>query len=466
MTDMDAAGTEGLSPFVPGLRDAARDALVGALRELFGLDEAWSLVVESPAKDVRVVLRAPSGSTIVALLHTDPPRGWVAGPIGIGFERPARLDAPLGAFLNRLGKYFESADVTELVARGAALAKLVARARLVHELSDRDYRHVERAHNGMTGHLRVGFRCNQDCHFCWEGRSWPDPPDAIVARWLDELAALGAKRLTLCGGEPTVFRTLPDLVERAASVHGMQVHMNTNAIRLRQDGFARDLARRGLRSVLVSLHSADAEVSDTMTRAKGTHARTLEGLHAALEAGIVVIVNCCVERSNVAGLADHARLVVRELVDAHPANPVRMVNYSQPGLYYDREGYLDQMVPVDEARPHVTAAARILAERGVLVEIAGSCGFPSCVASEMPDLVPWRAYETFDPGHASARTRAPDACSRCAARSACIGPRHEYLVRHGERGLVPFEALPTSDWYERLRRTPLGASWSLDEGGR
>lgn len=463
-----ASGTEGLSPFVPRLRAEAKEALERGLHAWLDLEPGWSLTALPPhaGEDTRVSLRAPSGTTLVAQLHTEPPRGWVAGPIGLTFERPTSpLDPPLRGLLSRVGKRFET-DGAGLVESGAAIAKLERRFALVHELQDRDYRHFEHAHSGLTGHLRVGFRCNQDCHFCWEGRKWPDPPDDVVLGWLDELAKLGAQRLTICGGEPTVFRVLPELVERAAHVHGMHVHMNTNAIRLKQPGFARGLADKGLRSVLVSLHSAEPEISDRMTRAPGTHARTIEGLHAALDAGIHVIVNCCVERTNVEGLEAHARLVARELVQAHPDNPVRMVNYSQPGPYYDLEMHVERMVSLDEARPHVSRAARVLAEVGVLVELAGSCGFPSCIASEIPDLVPWRPYESFDAHNRTAREHAASACKRCAARDSCIGPRREYLTRFGERGLVPFAALPTSDWYERLAATPLGAAWTLDEPDR
>lgn len=463
-----AHGTEGLTPFVPGLRDAAREALTESLTAWLALGSDWSIALtpKTDALPTRVTLRTARGASIVMCLHTDPARGWIAGPLGITFEKPSgAIDPAIRAFLGTLGKRFEEGDATQLVEAGAALAKLHARYVLVHELSDRDYRHFEQAHNGRTGHLRVGFRCNQDCHFCWEGRTWPDPPDDVVMHWLDELAALGAKRLTLCGGEPTIFRMLPDLVERAAKTHGMQVHMNTNAIRLKQAEFTKGLVSRGLHSVLVSLHSVDPEVSDRMTRAPGTHARTVAGLHAALDAGLLVIVNCCVERTNVEGLEAHARWIVRELVDAHPDNPVRMVNYSQPGPYYDDVMHMERMVSVDEARPHVSSAGRILGAAGVLLEIAGSCGFPSCVASEITELVPWRASETFDAHNRTARSHGASACASCAARDSCIGPRREYLARYGERGLVPFQTLPKSDWYERLQTTPLGASWTLDEGG-
>src|SRR5207244_11390737 len=56
----------------------------------------------------------------------------------------------------------------------------------------------------------------------------------------------------------------------------------------------------------------------------------------------------------------------------------------------DRDLFEGNMVPLDVARPQVSAAARTLHEAGVVVEITGSCGFPACIASEIPHVVPWR----------------------------------------------------------------------------
>ncbi len=457
-----------LTPYVGGLLGSAREALVPALVRFLGIDAGVSVGLERTGLrgPTAISMRAPSGEVLRALLHDDPPRGWVAGPLGLTFERPVTgepRDPALRELLRRLGRAFADGGA-DLVERALPLAKLHARWAQITLLEDRFYRHVEHAHSGTTGLLRAGFRCNQDCHFCWQGRDWPAPPDDLVFRWLDELAAEGVTRLTICGGEPTIWRPLSELIERATRVHHMRVHMNTNAVRMKQPGFAAMLRAKGLESLLVSLHTHDAGLSDRMTRAPGTHARTVEGVRAALDAGLLVIVNCAVEQGNVATLADHARFVVRELVEGRE-HRVWMVNYSQPGRYHDEAEYLARIVPIDEARPHVTAAARILHEAGVLLEITGSCGFPACIVSEVPELAPWRAPESFDAHHKSARSHALAACRSCAVREPCIGVRHEYVALHGERGLEPYARLPTSDWYERLRCTPLGETWALRETG-
>lgn len=463
-----------LTPFVPAPRAEALAAFDAALRTWLALDGSWTLRIEraSTMGPTSVLVRQPSGEGLVMLVHgvsvgahaSAPLPGWVAGPISITFERPRHgdpRDPALRALLRRLATTFATGGA-ELVTQGAEAHRAHATWARLAAIEDRFYRHVEHAHTGATGLLRAGFRCNQDCHFCWQGRDWPAPPDDLVFRWLDELAGHGVKRLTVCGGEPTLWRPLPELVERAHRHYGMRVHMNTNAIRMRQDGFAARIAAAGLDTMLVSLHSHDPEISDRMTRAPGTHARTVQGIQAALDAGIAVVINCAVERDNVETLAEHAAFVVAHFVEGRTRR-VDMVNYSQPGRYHDEIEYLARIVPIDLARTHLARAGRILDAAGVLLEITGSCGFPACATSEIADLVPWRSLTTFDAHHRSARTHVAEACRGCAARDECIGPRPEYLRKYGERGLLPYATLPTSDWYERLRTSPLGGRWSPDE---
>lgn len=457
-----------LAGFIEPLRAEAKERFAQPLRDLMGAADA-SVAIQ---RDVSIATRGPTRvlvrqqeAVLALVLRHGRDAPWQAGPLSFTVEPSVEGKSPTAhptsrAWLVRLGRWFTESSVETLVKQGAELDALHHRWATLHAIHDRDYRHVEHAHSGPAAFMRPSFRCNQDCHFCWEGRDWPEPPDELVMRWLDQLAASGASRITFCGGEPTLHRRLPELVERAARTHGMSVHLHTNAIRFKDPAYTRALVAAGMSTLLVSFHSADAEVSDAMTRARGTWKRTVEGIHALLEAGVAVAINCVVERANVAGLEAHARFVREHFVEAHPSNPVRMVNYSQPGRYYDADHFGRATVPLDEARPHVVAASRVLHAAGVLLEITGTCGFPSCIAREIPEMVPWRANESHDPTHASGRER-PEACKRCAARDHCVGVRREYLSQFGERGLLPFERLHASDWYERAARAGLGGDWAL-----
>jgi len=191
--------------------------------------------------------------------------------------------------------------------------------------------------------------------------------------------------------------------------------------------------------MLVSLHAADATLSDAMTRAPGTHQRTVAGARAALEAGIQLGFNCLVERENVAQLPELAEYIVAEFVTPFPG-AVLTVNFSQAGDYYDPRRLDEHYVSLESVRQPLATAARVLLAAGVSVESGGTCGFPACVFHGEEDLLPPPRAER-DALHMSARTTDAVACASCARRGDCVGVRKAYLARFGEAGLRPFAEL-------------------------
>jgi MoaA/NifB/PqqE/SkfB family radical SAM enzyme len=451
-----------LTPFVEGLRTEAAGRLEALLRTHLADDIRPEVPCDTQRKSADVTVYVHSGGTSLALFLSAKTSEdtWTLGRTRIKVGRvwqgtPIRSTPANNQILRALAAVCEKplADAAD-----RELARAVRDMRLALEMEDRHYRHIEYAHNGASGRIRVGFGCNQDCHFCWQGRSWPAPPDDLVFTWLEELAASGAKRLMVEGGEPLIWRRLPELIERASRTHGMDVHVNTNAIQLRKPGVAEEYKAAGLKTLMVSLHGADAELSDIMTRAPGTHRHTVEGIHAALDAGLLVFLNCLIEKQNLHDVPNYARFVRDEFVLKHPDNPVLMVNFSQAAPYYEEALFSGAIVAYDEVRPILLEAARTLHEVGVLLEITGTCGFPPCVLNALPEVLPWRPLDTMDPHSAEAREH-PASCDKCAVRQHCIGPRREYLSVHGDRGLVPFDYLPTSDWYERMEQSPARELW-------
>jgi uncharacterized Fe-S cluster-containing radical SAM superfamily protein len=307
-------------------------------------------------------------------------------------------------------------------------------------IADWMLRRAESTHEGALGMLIVGHRCNQDCTICFQGRHWPDPPKEMVFRWLDELAQTGIDTVVLTGGEPTVYSWLPDLIARAAGPHGMRVLLQTNAVMLAKQSYLRRLLDAGLSEVLVALHSADGSVSDGLTRAPGTHRRTIEGIRNLLDAGLGPTLNCCVDAATVHGLGDHARFIVDRLVGSHRGKPMCRVEYSQPGAYLDHERMLRAIVPLDVVRPHLLEAVRLLRQASVPVRWSHPCGFPPCLLHAEPALIQWELREDYGQAIADRDFAAP--CRRCAARTHCVGLRPEYLSVHGTRGLEPFSSVP------------------------
>jgi cyclic pyranopterin phosphate synthase len=147
----------------------------------------------------------------------------------------------------------------------------------------------------VTG-VRVSLtdRCNFDCVYCHnEGlgdtRGPMAPQDAElgadeVVRILEVVAEFGVESVKFTGGEPMLRNDLAEIVSRAPDA--MDVSMTTNGTFL--PGRAADLADAGLQRVNVSQDALDPEAFAELTRS-GAYDRVLEGVEAALEAGLAPV---------------------------------------------------------------------------------------------------------------------------------------------------------------------------------
>lgn len=301
---------------------------------------------------------------------------------------------------------------------------------------DRAFRWVG-DYDGVTqGVLRLGFRCNQDCAFCWQGRSWPEPPPEFYERWLREMVDAGIERIVITGGEPTLNRDLVRLVGIASS-RGATVSLQTNAILLGRRDLAANLRAAGLVEASVSLHAGEAALSDRMTRAPGTFVRTTAGIDAALAAGLGVNLTCVVERDNVHALGEQARFIVARFGQHYERLSVA---YAHPAEYYDQSHWADALVPLDVSGPAVGEAVTHLRRAGILVNTQGGCGFPTCALRDFPEALQSLSPERLPAGEMANRMYA-DECNGCALRDGCIGVRRVYFDRFGSRGLRPFETI-------------------------
>ena len=143
--------------------------------------------------------------------------------------------------------------------------------------------------------LSVTDRCNLRCTYCMPGEIF-GPDFAFLPRAellsfeeLERLSrlfvGLGVNKLRITGGEPLLRKGLPELIARLTAIEGVQdIAMTTNGLLLPR--LAADLKAAGLRRVTVSLDSLDPEVFGRMN-GLGVHPdKVLDGIEAALVAGL------------------------------------------------------------------------------------------------------------------------------------------------------------------------------------
>ena len=143
--------------------------------------------------------------------------------------------------------------------------------------------------------LSVTDLCNLRCRYCMpDGVDKLEREDILTYEEFLRLAALfarcGVDTVRVTGGEPLVRKGVEQLVKGLKAIPGIRkVTMTTNAVLLEQQLPA--LLEAGLDSVNISLDTLDPALFAKIT-ARDEFAAVQAGIHAALESGILVKLNC------------------------------------------------------------------------------------------------------------------------------------------------------------------------------
>jgi GTP 3',8-cyclase len=150
-------------------------------------------------------------------------------------------------------------------------------------------------------------RCNLRCGYCMPAeifgpsyaflphREWLD--FSQITQLVEALSLLGLKKVRLTGGEPLLRPNLAGLVEllRASGWTG-DLALTTNGLLL--DSFASPLRKAGLDRVTVSLDALDDQAFLKMSGGRGKLARVIDGIDAAIDAGLHVKINSVIQKGS------------------------------------------------------------------------------------------------------------------------------------------------------------------------
>ena len=217
--------------------------------------------------------------------------------------------------------------------------------------------------------VTFAFHCNLACTFCMVEDVLDQPYPGMSLERLREMverqdpALRDMRRLVLSGGEVTTTRKLPEYVAVARTLPGLEhVRIQTNAVRLADEKYARSLVDAGVDEFFVSIHGPDAAICDGITQKPGSFEQIVAGMRNVVRVGGTLITNTALVQANYRSLAQIVDLVA-------PIGPRSMEFWNfWPRLH---EHARDFLVPVAELRPHVVEA------------------LSHAIASHVPPVVRW-----------------------------------------------------------------------------
>jgi GTP 3',8-cyclase len=203
--------------------------------------------------------------------------------------------------------------------------------------------------------ISVTDRCNFRCTYCMPKEIFGHdyaflPKDQLlsfeeITRAARAFTSLGVEKVRITGGEPLVRRGLPELVRMLAALRtrdgrALDLTLTTNGAALRT--LARPLADAGLDRVTVSLDSLDDAVFGAMNGIDFPVSRVLDGIDAALAAGLAPVkINMVVRRG-----INEASIVPMAGWARDTGVTLRFIEYMDVG--HSNGWRLDEVVPASE----------------------------------------------------------------------------------------------------------------------
>ncbi|MFX0032525.1 MAG: radical SAM protein [Candidatus Hodarchaeota archaeon] len=156
-----------------------------------------------------------------------------------------------------------------------------------------------------SAQIELTLRCNATCPFC----SIPILPKLLIKNEMntnqvkyiiDQVAKLGVNILSFTGGEPTLRKDLPELIQYTEKTHDFIIGVATNGY-LMPKLFKENGGLKGLDYILLSIDYPEANLHDNKRGIK-TFDKALETINIACKKDIKVIINTVVMKDNINSL--------------------------------------------------------------------------------------------------------------------------------------------------------------------
>lgn len=177
--------------------------------------------------------------------------------------------------------------------------------------------------------LKLVDGCNLRCFMCdyWRGRREDELTTDEVRAVLDDLAALGCRKVHLTGGELFLRKDVVELAAHSTAL-GLRVNLTTNGTRLDKDTL-RALLKLPVRSITLSVDSPVPHVHDAIRGRQGAlkaTLKTLDRLLAKRGPKTRVRLNTVVHRDNLETLVEMPRLLRERAAPGRPRHPQHTID--------------------------------------------------------------------------------------------------------------------------------------------
>jgi MoaA/NifB/PqqE/SkfB family radical SAM enzyme len=223
--------------------------------------------------------------------------------------------------------------------------------------------------------IRITYRCNAFCRFCnILPTNKKDPEIKNIKKRLKGIASSGGKRVAFSGGEPTLCKKLPHLIQYAFDCGIKQLELQTNGLLLADENYVKRLKTAGLKEIFFAFHSHIPEIYDKAVGVQGAYYKSVQAVDNLINHGMQVVFNPVVTSFTY----KHLPAYINYLKQRFPAVKFLSLSVIQPhGLAWQHK----QLIPrLCDIHPYLEKALAVAADNGLYV-INPYCGVPFCIGS-------------------------------------------------------------------------------------
>lgn len=258
-------------------------------------------------------------------------------------------------------------------------------------------------------YIELTTQCPLNCKHC-STMAGPDGsqrlPEETVLRLIEEGSSLGARRLSLSGGEPLLYPYLPQVLA-AATRHGLACSLYSSGILSASDGAAsigedvlQWLSANGVTRIVFGITGATAGVHDSITQVPGGFDAVTTSIRRAIAAGLSTEVHFVPLAPNLRQVGEVVKLAetlgVEQVSFLRAVPQGRFLEYrDELGLDYAQVAFLRRQLGA-VARARTSVKVRIGAPFNCLLDrnpVPCTAGINKVLITPYGKLLPCEAFK-------------------------------------------------------------------------
>jgi len=278
-----------------------------------------------------------------------------------------------------------------------------------------------------------------------------------VKKIIKDFIKSGGEMILFTGGEPTLRDDLAEIIAYSENFNNLKsISIITNGARLANKKYLLELIKADKNNIIsfsVSLHSHRKDISEFITKSKGTFSKTIKGIENLINAFQRVSIYQVITAYNYKDILEFCYFLNKN----YPQ--IKNIVFAYPFPYGKALINDDIYVPLDLLKPYFIKALKFLETNNYNVKIANCGQLPPCVLPGFEEKVldsrffntenvlgtigkkHFQPYEYNNEKWIKRLKAKSDQCQDCILNVVCQGLWKKYIDLFGFRGIQPVKEI-------------------------